>query len=470
MHPPVIHWFRRDLRLSDNTALHAALQTKQPVLPVYILSNWKTAHRWTGSARQQFLCNSLASLNDSLEKLHSRLLIRSGNPVEQLRKLCIETGATAIYTNRDPDPFGRSTEEQLAKLARELGIKFHVFKDHALHEQDEVLTATGTSFRVFTPYSRAWAKLQKLAPLGAVGSFLFYPQSLPSLPLPTLEHWNMSTFSGTLPEASEPAAHKRLSQFLESRIIQYANARDLPAEAGTSRISQDLRFGLISIRTIYKAVYERMQALPLAQRQSLQVFINELCWREFYFQTLWKCPEVLEQEFTPAFRSMPWLHNPEAFERWTTGQTGFPIVDAGMRQLFATGYMHNRVRMITAMFLTKDLHLDWRQGEQWFMQHLIDGEIASNNGGWQWSAGTGTDAAPYFRIQNPWTQSLRYDPDARYIKRWIPELEHVPAERLHKAPAPGLRLVKAYPLPMLDHAAERDIALTTYKEHLARSR
>jgi deoxyribodipyrimidine photo-lyase len=231
-----------------------------------------------------------------------------------------------------------------------------------------------------------------------------------------------------------------------------------------------LRFGVLSVRKVFEKIQDRAKGIDAAGSRSLQIYVNELCWREFYFQVLWHKPEVLEHEYSEAYRSLPWERDPSNFERWCHGQTGFPIVDAGMRELLKTGFMHNRVRMITAMFLTKDLHLDWRMGEQWFMQRLIDGEIASNNGGWQWSAGTGTDAAPYFRIQNPWTQSLRFDPNGEYIKRWIPDLRDVPAPRLHVAPSPGIRLVREYPLPMLEHSKERDVALSTYKAHLALSR
>jgi deoxyribodipyrimidine photo-lyase len=257
---------------------------------------------------------------------------------------------------------------------------------------------------------------------------------------------------------------------VENAVFSYVEKRDLPAAEGTSRLSQDLRFGLLSIRKIYARLQERSQSLNETQARSLQVYINELCWREFYFQVLWHKPEVLELEYSEDYRGMPWKNDPAAFERWCAGQTGFPIVDAGMRQLRQTGFMHNRVRMITAMFFTKDMHLDWRMGEQWFMQRLLDGEIASNNGGWQWSSGTGTDAAPYFRIQNPWTQGLRFDAAGEYIKRWVPELKAVPAPRLHQPPSPGMRLVRDYPLPMLDHAQERDNALKKYKLHLESSR
>lgn len=461
-----IHWFRRDLRLTDNSALYAATQASSQLLPVYILSQWTHEHHWTGPIRQEFLCKCLAELDRSLRSVGSQLVIRKGHAIDELEKLVRETGASAIYTNRDPDPFGQQTEKALASLASKLGIAFHLFKDTALHERDEVLTGTGTSFRVFTPYSRAWGKLPKPSPLPTVTHLQTPPVA--SLPLPTLAHWNLARSGASLPDAGENAAQKRLSKFLDRSALYYAQRRDLPAEEGTSRISQDLRFGLLSIRSVYREATDRMPAATLEQRRSLQTFINELCWREFYFQVLWRWPHVLEHEFSEPFRGMPWVSDPHAFKQWTAGQTGFPIVDAGMRQLSQTGFMHNRVRMIVAMFLTKDLHIDWREGERWFMQHLLDGEIASNNGGWQWSAGTGTDAAPYFRIQNPWTQTERYDPEAAYIKRWIPEVAAVPAKRLTTPPTPGIRLAPNYPLPILDHSRERDAALAAYKQHLGR--
>ncbi|MEY5027112.1 MAG: hypothetical protein RLZZ244_2640 [Verrucomicrobiota bacterium] len=471
-----IHWFRRDLRLDDNPALHAASSRFDQVLPVYILSQWKQHHRWTGPLRQHFLCDALASLRQSLRDAGSDLLLLQGDATTQLEKLLHTSGASALFANRAPDPFGRATEKRLAEVTRQLGVELHLFKDAALHERDEVLTGSGSPFRVFTPYSRAWSKLPKPSPLPTPPARLQAPAQVvlsQGLPLPSLETWNLpplsTRHSASLPEASEHAARKRLDHFLATSGPSYAASRDLPGAESTSRISQDLRFGLLSIRRVYAAVLQRMEGATLLQRQSLQTFINELCWREFYFQVLWHWPEVLEVEFSPAYRGLPWKNHPAAFERWSHGQTGFPIVDAGMRQLLETGFMHNRVRMIVAMFLTKDLHLDWRQGESWFMQHLLDGEIASNNGGWQWSAGTGTDAAPYFRIQNPWTQSERFDPDGLYIKRWIPELRDVPPVRFKGPPTPGIPLAKGYPLPMLDHSVARDAALEMYKSHLAKA-
>ncbi len=464
-----IHWFRRDLRLTDNTALSAAAGAHDFVVPVYVLSNWRKGHHWTGAPRQQFLVDCLGSLDKGLKKLGSALVIRQGEAVEQLLTLARQTGARAIYTNRDPDPFGQAVEAQLASAADLEGIKLRVYKDAALHERDEVLTGANSPFRVFTPYSKAWAKLDKI-PSGPTLARLESLTNVESLALPTLATWGLTSDGTVLPDAGEAAANQRLERFLERAAVRYAEQRDFPALEGTSRLSQDLRFGVLSIRKVFEKINERAKNIDATGGRSLQIYVNELCWREFYFQVLWNKPEVLEHEYSEAYRGLPWDHNPANFERWCKGETGFPIVDAGMRQLLKTGLMHNRVRMIVAMFLTKDLHLDWRQGEQWFMQRLIDGEIASNNGGWQWSAGTGTDAAPYFRIQNPWTQGLRFDLKGEYIKHWVPELRDVPAPKLHVAPTPGLRLVREYPLPMLDHAKERDAALSKYKAHLAQSR
>lgn len=462
-----IHWFRRDLRLTDNTALNAAVAAHQRIIPSYILSAWKTHHRWTGPHRQKFLCDAIASLDHSLRRAGSSLVLRQGDAVESLVQLLKETNSTAVYANRDPDPYGRETERRLALALEKLGAKLHLFKDASLHERDEVLTGSKTPFRVFTPYSRAWGSLEKPTPDGGAREFSPVPSTIKTLPLPTLDLWKITSEPGVvLPEAGEGHAQSRLGKFLDNRIFNYANARDIPSLDGTSRISQDLRFGTISIRQVFARVQERLKGATSEQRRSAQIFVNELCWREFYHQVLWFKPEVLSYEYGEAYRGLPWLQDPDSFAKWCEGQTGFPIVDAGMRQLRKTGFMHNRVRMIVAMFLTKDLHLDWRMGEQWFMQQLLDGEIAANNGGWQWSAGTGTDAAPYFRIQNPWTQSSRFDVEAEYIKRWVPELAGVPSARLHQPPAPGMRMVPGYPLPMLDHAKERDIALSTYKAHL----
>lgn len=464
--PSVIHWFRRDLRIADNTALRAASLHGLPVIPVYILSDWKKEHHWTGPNRQSFLCGSLKSLAKNLPTIGGRLIIRIGPPVNVLRELVRETSATALHFNRDPDPFGKAMENEVAAMCGELGVECHPQDDVALHPPEEVLTLDDKPYRVFTPYSRKWLSLEKPVPLSKPNP-LKTPEIVPSLPLPTLAHWSLVTSSSTLPEPGERAARERLKKAVSGKIQGYQELRDIPSASGTSRLSQDLRHGLVSIRTVFqKALKTRSEASPAAAASN-DVFIKELAWREFYFAILHHHPNVLNEEFNPDWRGLPWQEPAESFELWKQGRTGFPIVDAGMRELLATGFMHNRIRMITAMFLTKDLHLDWKLGESWFMQNLTDGEIASNNGGWQWSAGTGADAAPYFRIQNPWTQTARYDPQGLYIKNWVPELEKVHPALFQKPPENATPLAPGYPLPCLDHKTERDRTLTLFKKHRA---
>lgn len=453
---PVLHWFRRDLRLTDNTALHHAAQSGD-VVPVYVLSHWKQQHGWTGPKRQHFLCGCLESLALNLDTIGSKLILREGSAIEQLERLARETNASAIYFNRDPDPFGKATEAKLEALCASLGIACHGYKDTVLHEASEVLTGSAQPYRVYTPYSKNWLSQPKVLPLPRVTSLGAKP-TVDSLPLPTIAHWGL-TLPGdvNLVKPGERAARDRMKHFIDTGVINRYNLdRDQPYGGTTSCISQDLRFGLISIRELYQ------------RSISNEKYIKELAWREFYMAILHCWPEVLEHEFNETFRGILWPGTEEHFAAWCAARTGFPIVDAGMKQLLTTGLMHNRVRMIVAMFLTKDLHCDWRWGEQFFHQHLIDAEIGSNNGGWQWSAGTGADAAPYFRIQNPWTQTKRYDPEGRYIKQWLPELRDVPAEQLCEPPKDGRPLVPGYPLPIVDHATERDRTMALFAQHKER--
>jgi deoxyribodipyrimidine photo-lyase len=462
----LIHWFRRDLRIADNTSLSIAAR-RGTVIPVYFLSNWKGNHPWSGPKRQQFLCGSLFSLAGNLETIGGRLILRKEDPVEGLRKLIRESGAGAVHFNKDPDPWGKSVEMRVAAMCAELGVECHGHDDVALHDPEAVHTQSGQPYRVYTPYSRNWLALPKPQPVGTPRG-LNTPVDIRSLPLPSLKFWGLEPPDATICEPGERAARQRLKRALAGKIQRYAATRDFPAMDGTSRISQDLRWGLLSIRTVYaEACKARAKADP-AGRAGVDVFIKELAWREFYFAILHHFPNVLIEEFNADWRGLPWEGPGPAFEAWKTGMTGFPIVDAGMRELLATGFMHNRVRMITAMFLTKDLHLDWRLGESHFMQHLVDGEIASNNGGWQWSAGTGADAAPYFRIQNPWSQSARYDPDGRYIKRWVPELADVDPALLTQPPKDGGSIAAGYPAPCVDHKQERERTLAIFKRHRAR--
>lgn len=456
-----IHCFRRDLRITDNTALAAAAKEAGQVVPVYVVSGWKKKHRWTGAPRQTFLSGSLAALDANLRAIGGRLIVREGDAVAELARLAQETKADAVFTNRDPDPFGRSQEERLAKALAADGRELRTFKDAAIHERDEVKTGDGGPFRVFTPYSKAWAKVGKPS-AGAALKKLDMPDGINGADLPTPAHWGLAEFTGGI-EPGEKAARRRLKNFLSGPVYRYGATRDLMGEDGTSHLSQDLRHGLLSIREVYHRAKAAADGADANGRNSVWKYIAELIWREFYFQILWHYPEVLEHEFNPKYRGMEWDQDEDKYRAWCEGRTGFPIVDAAMRQLNATGYMHNRSRMIAAMFLTKDLHLDWRMGEQYFMQRLIDGEIASNNGGWQWSAGTGADAAPYFRIQNPWSQTARYDAGGQYVKRWLPELADVPAKAFLEPPPDGKTLAQGYPLPMLDHATERDETLRRFK-------
>ncbi len=461
---PVIHWFRRDLRLVDNTALLAAAARNQPVIAVYILSKWTRSHRFTGAKRQRFLCGSLLSLEANLNAHGTRLIVREGDAVEALLQLAREVDARQIFFNRDPDPFGRSVEKCLASEASSLGIVAEGYHDVTIHAPQDVLTGNGQQYRIFTPYMRAWRHLPKPSP-GGIARLQPFETELPSLPIPTIAHWGLNV-EGDIVEWGERAARQRLKRFLKDQIGEYAESRDLPAVEGTSRLSQDLRFGLLSVREIFSECQRALAepSLSAVARKGIETFVNELIWREFYMAILAHNPQVLEQEFNPKLRRMVWRDDPEGLDRWHQGVTGFPFVDAGMRQLRATGFMHNRLRMVTAMFLTKDLLIDWRHGEQIFMQHLVDGEIASNNGGWQWSAGTGADAAPYFRIQNPWTQGARFDPSGEYIRRWVPELGDVPTANLHRPPTNGRRLHRSYPMPIVDHGEARHRCLEHFKQ------
>lgn len=458
-----IHWFRRDLRITDNTALSAAVHSAAAVLPTYIISRWSGSHLWTGQKRQQFLCECLKSLSNNIKSIDGNLVFRQGEAVDELLTLAKETGADAIFFNRDPDPFGQDIEKKLAEAAEKAGVAIRSFQDAAMSERDEILTNQDSVYRVFTPYSKKWHAKEKALPIKKAAA-LNTPKKIKSLDPPTLKTWGQQQAEYSILKGGEKAARERLKKALP-RISNYDNSRDIPSIAGTSRLSQDLRFGTISVRQIHAQIRSSKVHQFSTENHPSHKYLNELAWRDFYFQILWHYPEVLTLEFNPVWRGLPWDEPNEQFKRWKTGETGFPIVDAGIRQLLTTGFMHNRVRMIVAMFLTKDLHIDWRLGEQFFMQHLLDGEIASNNGGWQWSAGTGADAAPYFRIQNPWTQTKRYDPQGEYIKKWIPELTNTENKKLFSQPTPGTSLAKGYPKPCVDHNTERKRTLEIFKKH-----
>ena len=469
--PPAIVWLRHDLRVTDHGPLHTAVKAHGGnVIPIFVMSSWTGAHRWTGEPRQRFLCGCLDSLAMNLEQLGGRLILRTGDAAEELDQLMEEAGATSIYYHRDPDPFGRAMEAKVTAVAKRRGVDLHGSWDVNVHPPELVLNGEGKPYRVYSPFGRAWNKVKIGAPL-ARPSKLATPVGLRSDPLPDVSHWGLKTDAKIrILEPGERQARRRLRDFLAGPAARYSDGRNTPFGQTTSRLSQDLRFGTVSARDVVVRAREHGRGQPAAARSSIDKFVAEVVWRDFYLQLLWHFPEVLEQEFNADYRGLPWRHDDAAFRCWCSGETGFPFVDAGMRELNATGFMHNRVRMVVSMFLTKDLHLDWRLGESYFMQRLVDGEIASNNGGWQWSAGCGADAAPYFRIQNPWTQGGRYDADAAYIKQWVPELKDVPSAKLHQPPESGSRFAKDYPPPMVDHAQERDETMRIYSEHLAKTR
>ncbi len=433
------------------------------MLPLFITSEWQHEHPWTGPGRQQFLCECLQSLSHNLNHLDSGLCFRKGPQVETLIKLALETGAKAIFFNQDPDPYGKQVEKKLVLEAKKHGIKVHAYHDLSLHAPGECLKKDGTPYRVYTPYFNRWIELEK----PRSSQRLKLPPLIPNVEMgspPELSHWGL-----TLPKnhhalpGGEKAAKKRLKQAV-TRVPYYLAKRDHPAAEGTSRISQDLRWGTLSIRKVYETISTAAQS-DLKNHSSYHTFLKEIAWREFYLQILDHFPEVLTKEFQSVYYNLPWQFEETYWKAWTSGQTGFPIIDAGIRELLQTGHMHNRVRMIVAMFLTKDLHIDWRHGEQFFNQHLIDGEIASNNGGWQWSAGTGADAAPYFRIQNPWTQTKKFDPQGDYIKQWVPELQEATPRQLFTDPGGGISVHPGYTPTIVDHNTERLKTLSIFQTH-----
>lgn len=462
----IIHWFRRDLRVTDNTALHEAWSRGSCLVPVFILDDAILQAADCATARVAYQLGVLESLRRNLEALGHRLILRHGTPHEELVKLAREVKADAVFTNRDYEPYAIARDRKAASVLYEAGVYFESFKDHVIWENREILTKAGEPYTVFTPYSRAWRAKGVPPPVPKLGRAKSpIPEAAHTLPLPASSEALGHKLTQQLPAAGEHAGLEALRHFLAERVYQYDSARNFPAdEAGTSRLSPHLRFGTVGTRTVFAKLFAARDTAPPRGDAACQVWETELIWREFYQQILANFPHVAERSFRPEYDALKWSGTDAQFAAWCAGQTGYPIVDAAMRCLNATGWMHNRLRMIVAMFLTKDLLISWQRGERYFMQQLLDGELAANNGGWQWSAGCGTDAAPYFRIFNPVSQGEKFDPQGTFVRRWVPELRDVPEELVQQPWENPLLLARAkYPAPLVDHAQQRERCLAMFK-------
>jgi len=425
----VVFWYRRDLRLFDNHGFYRALNSGLPVLPVFIFDTDILKDLIAkDDARLSFIHSEVQKLKTSLEEKGSTLTIFHGKPLEVFGQLIKDYEIEKVYCNKDYEPYGTQRDKDVSKFLAKNSIEFLSFKDQVIFEEDEVVKDDGSPYTVFTPFSKMWKKAYNKLEVPYYGSENHFDNLLPvssPLNMPRLKELGF-----VKSELNFPAAH------ISKDIIQnYAEVRDLPAVRGTSRLGIHLRFGTISIRVLVKTAAELSE-----------VFLNELIWREFYAAILWHFPRVVAESFKSKYDFIQWRNDEKEFEKWCRGETGYPMVDAGMRELNETGFMHNRVRMITASFLTKHLLIDWRWGEAYFAEKLLDFELASNNGNWQWAAGTGCDAAPYFRIFNPEEQQKKFDAEKKYISKWVPEYSS-----------------NDYFQPMVDHKLARARALNAYK-------
>ena len=477
--PPVIVWFRQDLRLANQLALSAAAATGRPVIPVYILDD-ETPGKWRrGGASRWWLNRSLAAFAESLDAIGSRLILRRGPSHDILSALIEETGATAIYTQAAYEPWAAALEKRLHDTLSPRGIEIKRMAGAVLKRPDTIRTQAGQPFKVYTPYWRAFQAMPPVAKPVAAPTSLAKPAKWPKSEAlaswglhPTKPDWSKGFSDEWKP--GEAGALKRLETFLDNALSTYADDRNRPDRPGTSKLSPHLHFGEISPATCWYAAIDRAHHAAGHGRSAdrgLETFQRELVWRDFSVNLLSIAPTLPEAPFKPEYAAFPFLSDPKGLRAWQRGQTGYPIVDAGMRELWHTGWMHNRVRMITASFLIKDQLIDWRDGEAWFWDTLVDADLASNAASWQWVAGCGADSAPYFRVFNPTLQGAKFDPDGAYIRRWVPELANLPDDHLNEpwnAPplvlsAAGVKLGKTYPTPIVDHAAARDRALAALK-------
>lgn len=466
-YPISLCWLRRDLRLYDHAALYHALKQSAAVIPVFIFDRTILDSLPRHDRRVEFIWETLSALKSELQAQGRDLLVRHAHAVDEIPRIAKELGAQAVFTNHDYEPAAIARDAQVREALANNGIAMHTFKDQVIFERDEVLTQAGKFFSVFTPYKNAW--LKKLTP--------FYTQAYPiakyhdalaqrpAEALPSLESLGFArTNLATLGVKGGSSGAEQLFADFERRMDSYKEARDFPSVKGVSYLSVHLRFGTISVRELVAHAWQRGTAGSMT-------WLSELIWRDFYHQILYHRPDVVAQAFKADYVNLEFPNDMALFSAWCEGRTGYPIVDAAMRQLNQTGFMHNRLRMVAASFLVKDLLIDWRWGERYFAERLIDFDLAANNGGWQWAASTGCDAQPYFRIFNPISQSEKFDAEGKFIRRYVPELAKLPNDAIH-APwlakpivlaGAGVRLDDTYPLPVVNHAIQREKALALFK-------
>ena len=475
---PTIVWFRQDLRLRDHPALLAAVRRGGPVVPVYIWDEEGEGKWAPGAASRWWLHQSLVALADSLNQRGSRLVVRRGRSQTELSALIDETGAGAVYWNRRYEPAVRRRDAVIKQALGEAGVEARSFNGALLHEPHEISNKQGGPFQVFTPFWRHCLTREVAAPGGRVPTFPAEPGTWPpareiaELNLLPVRDWAKGLRKAWVP--GEAGAGRALQRFVRESMDGYSVKRDFPADQCTSRLSPHLHFGEISPRRIWAEVAKSGESQGVfPPSQGAQVFLKEVGWREFAHHLLYHFEYTPEQPLRAEWTSFPWREDGgRLLEAWQRGQTGYPIVDAGMRELWATGGMHNRVRMVVASFLVKHLRLPWQRGAAWFWDTLVDADLASNTMGWQWSAGCGADAAPYFRIFAPVLQGRKFDGGGAYVRRWVPELDRLPAKYLHapwEAPAAVLKSAEVelgltYPRPIVDHAEARAEALAAYAE------
>ena len=468
---PVIAWFRQDLRLSDNPALTAAVQSGSPVLPVYVLDDDNAGDWAMGAASRWWLHQSLASLNESLD---GNLQLFRGKADEVIPKLAEETDASGVFWNRCYEPWRIKRDKKIKSALKESGTKAESRNGSLLFEPQSVMKDDGTPYRVFTPFYRKGCLENSPAPreprrASSIGQFSRKAKglSLDDLDLMPEIAWYKSIASEWSP--GEEGAKRRLRRFLEEGVVEYKDGRNRPDRKYVSRLSPHLHFGEISPHYVWHKAKDRMQNAAL--KKNVDHFLSELGWREFSYYILYHFPDLPRKNLQRKFNRFPWRTDKKALRRWQRGKTGYPIVDAGMRELWETGYMHNRVRMIVSSFLVKNLMLHWHDGEEWFWDTLVDADLANNSASWQWVAGSGADAAPYFRIFNPVTQGNKFDPDGDYVRKYVPEVAALPDKYLHspwEAPEDvlekaGVELGETYPEPIVDLKESRERALDAFK-------